>query len=122
MIGTLIWGRGDRLRFSLDRADLWDLRPVKEFAGEKFRFRWIEEQVLKGDYAPVQQMSDVPYERDPAPTKIPAGALDFALPANGKVESVRLFLRQAAVRGEMDEWRPAADVCPGDRPGRLVPL
>ncbi len=96
MIGTLVWGRGDRLRFSLDRADLWDLRPVKEFAGEKFRFRWIQEQVCKGDYAPVQQMSDLPYERDPAPTKIPAGALEFPLPANGKVESVSLFLRQAA--------------------------
>jgi alpha-L-fucosidase 2 len=29
MLGALIWQKGDHLRFSLDRADLWDLRPMK---------------------------------------------------------------------------------------------
>lgn len=31
--GTLIWQKGGNLRLALDRADLWDLRPVKEVAG-----------------------------------------------------------------------------------------
>ena len=28
ILGQLIWQKGSRLRFSLDRADLWDLRPT----------------------------------------------------------------------------------------------
>ena len=31
MLGALIWGDGRPLRISLDRADLWDLRPIAEF-------------------------------------------------------------------------------------------
>ena len=28
MMGALIWQKDGNLRFALDRADLWDLRPV----------------------------------------------------------------------------------------------
>ena len=30
MLGALIWQKEDQLRFSLDRADLWDMRPMKD--------------------------------------------------------------------------------------------
>jgi len=95
LIGALIWQKGGTLRFSLDRADLWDLRPVQEFSRPEFRFAWVREQVLKDDYKPVQELGDVPYERDPAPTKIPAGALEFDLSQMGKVAAVDLRLKQA---------------------------
>jgi alpha-L-fucosidase 2 len=95
LLGALVWQKGSSLRFSLDRADLWDLRPVKEFSSPLFRFSYIRKQVLTKDYEPVHQMGDVPYERDPAPTKIPAGALEFDIAALGEVESVRLILRDA---------------------------
>lgn len=95
LIGALIWQKENALRFSLDRADLWDLRPVQEFSRPEFRFAWVREQVLKGDYKPVQELGDVPYERDPAPTKIPAGALEFDLSQLGKVAAVDLQLAQA---------------------------
>ena len=29
MLGALIWQKDDNLRFSVDRTDLWDLRPMK---------------------------------------------------------------------------------------------
>ena len=29
-IGSLIWQKGERLRMSIDRSDLWDLRHSKE--------------------------------------------------------------------------------------------
>ena len=95
LVGALVWQQGNELRFSLDRADLWDLRPVKEFQGTRFRFAWIRQQVLRGDYGPVQELSDLPYERDPGPSKIPAGALQFDLSSMGEVESVQLHLRNA---------------------------
>ena len=38
MLGALLWGDGDPLRISLDRADLWDLRPVEEFHSAEYSF------------------------------------------------------------------------------------
>jgi hypothetical protein len=95
LLGALLWQKGDSLRLSLDRADLWDLRPVKEFEAGRFRFSWVRTQIMNKDYEPVHEMGDVPYDRDPAPTKIPAGALEFDIAALGEVESVRLTLKDA---------------------------
>ena len=41
IMGTLVWKKGDNLRLALDRADLWDLRPVKEFSGPNYTFKFI---------------------------------------------------------------------------------
>jgi alpha-L-fucosidase 2 len=98
LIGALIWKKGDALRLSLDRADLWDLRPVTEFAGPEFRFVWVRDHVLANDYDPVHRMGDEPYDRDPAPTKIPAAALEFDISALGEIASVRLSLAEAVCR------------------------
>ena len=95
LVGALIWQKGTALRFSLDRADLWDLRPVEEFAGPNFRFSWICQQVRNGDYQPVQKLTDLPYERDAGPSKIPAAGLQFPMEKLGEVEAVHLFLREA---------------------------
>jgi len=98
MIGALVWKKGDSLRMSLDRADLWDLRPVAGFSGPEFSFAWVRDRVLKNDYEPVHKMGDVPYDRDPAPTKIPAAALEFDISSLGEVGSVRLSLADAVCR------------------------
>ncbi len=95
MIGALLWQRDSVLRISLDRADLWDLRPIPELLRPEFRFSWVVRQAQKGDYAPVQQLFDAPYDRDPAPTKIPAAALELPLPGIDQVVSVRLRLTDA---------------------------
>ena len=59
-IGSLIWQKGERLRMSIDRSDLWDLRHSKELEGEGFSFHWLYEQLQKGDYTPVQRRFDNP--------------------------------------------------------------
>ena len=93
-VGTLVWQRDSVLRFSLDRTDLWDLRPMDSIAGPNNRFAWVCEQVRKGDYLPVQKKFDHPYNALPAPSKIPGAALEFPLNI-GKVSSVHLFLNNA---------------------------
>lgn len=93
-VGTLVWQRDSVLRLSLDRTDLWDLRPSDSIAGENNRFAWVCEQVRKGDYLPVQKKYDHPYNALPAPSKIPGAALEFPLKI-GKVSSVHLFLNNA---------------------------
>ena len=52
-VGELVWQKGDNLRLSLDRIDLWDMRPIEAFKGEDYTFEWVKNQVRKGDYDPV---------------------------------------------------------------------
>lgn len=94
-VGALVWQRDSVLRFSLDRVDLWDLRPVDSISGDNNRFAWVQEQVWKGDYLPVQKKFDHPYDRMPAPSKIPGAALEFNTRKFGKVKGVRLYLNDA---------------------------
>ena len=95
MLGALIWQKGNNLRISLDRADLWDLRPMKNLNIPEFKFSWVYDQVKKEDYKPVQDLFDVPYNRNPAPTKIPAGALEFDISQLGEIEYIQLYLNNA---------------------------
>lgn len=39
MVGTLVWQKEGKLRFSLDRADLWDLRPMGNIDFDKWKFK-----------------------------------------------------------------------------------
>lgn len=94
-VGALVWQRDSALRFSLDRTDLWDLRPMDSISGLNNRFAWVREQVMKGDYLPVQKKYDWPYDRQPAPSKIPGAALEFSLEKLGSPVDVRLYLNNA---------------------------
>ncbi|HTD40063.1 MAG TPA: glycoside hydrolase N-terminal domain-containing protein [Mucilaginibacter sp.] len=95
MLGTLVWQKGEHLRFSLDRADLWDMRPMKGLHRKEFNYQWVIDQVNKKDYAPVQQYLDAPYDQEPAPSRIPGGALEFDTKNWGKVQSVHLSVSHA---------------------------
>lgn len=95
MLGALVWQKDGKLHFSLDRADLWDQRPMKGLHRKEFSYNWIIDQVHKKDYGIVQEYFDEPYDREPAPSKIPGGALEFDTRNWGKVTSVNLSLNDA---------------------------
>ena len=82
-LGALIWQKGDKLRLSLDRVDLWDDRPMATI--DKLSFKWVINKVKSNQYDSVQRWGDEPYEANAAPTKIPGAALEFNLQALGKV-------------------------------------
>jgi alpha-L-fucosidase 2 len=90
MLGALIWQKEDHLRFSLDRADLWDLRPMENLSKPEFSFKWVQQQVKDNNYKVVQQMFDAPYDQLPAPSKIPGAALEFDTKSLGEVIQVTL--------------------------------
>ena len=77
LLGALVWQKNGRLRLSLDRADLWDLRPMKGLDRPEFRYRWVYGQVMKHQYDIVQKYFDLPYEAEPAPTKLRVDMDDF---------------------------------------------
>lgn len=76
-LGALIWEKNKAVRFSLDRADLWDERPIKNFDRAEFSFDWVQQQWHGKNYKKVQELFDEPYDKEPAPTKIPGAALEF---------------------------------------------
>ena len=93
MIGALVWQKEGRLRISVDRADLWDLRPTAEI--DKFTYKWAYEHRLSGDWDTVWKVADQPYDRDPGPTKLPGAAIEFDISSLGKVKSVELNIASA---------------------------
>lgn len=95
IVGTLIWQKGDKLRLALDRADLWDLRPVKEFSGPSYSYQFVCDAVAKGDIRPVHELIDARTGKDIAPSKIPAGAIEIPIAKLGEVASVDLNVHTA---------------------------
>lgn len=93
MIGVLVWQHEGTLRLSVDRADLWDLRPTAEI--EKYTYKWAYQQRLKGEFDTVWKVADEPYDRDAAPTKIPGAAIEFDISNLGPVESATLDIATA---------------------------
>lgn len=91
ILGSLIWGDGNPLNISLDRTDLWDLRPVEEFHLPEYSYattrRWHEE----GRHDDVLQLLEEPYKR-PAPTKLPAGRIEIE---TGNIKTSSLDITQA---------------------------
>jgi alpha-L-fucosidase 2 len=94
MLGALVWQKNNKVRLSLDRADLWDERNAMPDLSV-YNFKWVEQQKLKKDYGIVQQKLDQPYDRQTYPTKLPAGAMEFDVSTFGKVVSNVLDIKTA---------------------------
>ena len=96
IMGTLVWKNGDSLRLALDRADLWDLRPVEEFESPDYSYQFVCNEVLnKKDVTAVQRLIDDRSRLDCAPTKVPVGAIQFPISGWGEVAEVTLDVRSA---------------------------
>ncbi len=102
MVGNLVWQKNGKLRFSLDRADLWDLRPMANIDFDKWKFKDVYQNWKDGTYKVVQKAFDSPYDKSPAPSKIPAGALEFDIAKLGKVKSVNLDVETAVCAVEWE--------------------
>lgn len=94
-VGSLVWQKGENLRISIDRSDLWDLRHSEELTGDDFSFAWLYEHVMKENYKPVQQRFDLPYNAYPGPSKIPGAGIELPLDEMGEISRVHLYQRQA---------------------------
>lgn len=94
-VGALIWQRDSFLRFSLDRSDLWDLRPIEAYTQPEFSFKWVKQQLDQNNYSLVQERFDRLYDQVAAPSKLPGAAIEFAQRKWGKPIKVHLYLNNA---------------------------
>ena len=84
LIGASLWGDGRPLRVSLDRADLWDLRPIPEYDGPDYRWDQVATAHRRGEHDRLKTLLEAPYDRA-GPTRLSAGRLEltFDAPAVG---------------------------------------
>jgi len=97
LMGALIWGDGEPLTVSLDRTDLWDLRPVPEYTGPDYNWDRVAAMHQAGEHDTLVALLEAPYSR-PAPTKIPAGRIQLKLPGTFVEASLDLGTATAEVR------------------------
>ncbi len=95
MMGILLWGDGQPLKLSLDRADLWDARPVEEWNSPDYNYRTMRQWVKEGRIKDLHRLYEDPYSHNPGPTKIPAGRIQIKFPNTPRVRSSRLSLEKA---------------------------
>lgn len=122
LTGALVWQKEGKLRIAIDRADLWDLRPVDKFKSEDYTYKFICNQVIeKKDIKPVHELIDERTKFDSAPTKIPAGAIELNTIPLGKVSSVNLDLTSAVCTIEWEKGTKARIFVPaGEKGGRFL--
>ncbi len=98
-IGALIWNNDGNLRFSLDRVDLWDERPIAYLEKDEFNFDWVYQKWEENDYGIVQEFFDRgAYSNSIAPSKIPGAALEFAFKGMEKVVLAELDVQTASAQ------------------------
>jgi alpha-L-fucosidase 2 len=86
LMGALVWGEAGVLRFSMDRGDLWDERPIEGFETPGFTWKNLVGLVREGKHGEVFEQFEKPYW-SPYPTKIPGGRIEVDL-AKGAVPGV----------------------------------
>ncbi|NLP10592.1 hypothetical protein GX408_09385, partial [bacterium] len=98
IMGCLVWGDGQPLKLSLDRADLWDLRPVPEWSSPDYNYATMRRWVQEGRINDLHRLYDEPYNVHAGPTKIPAGRLELYFPSPVRVQSSELNITSAVAR------------------------
>ena len=84
--GCLCWGSPEEIRFSLDRADLWD-RTVLWEQNEEFSWKNLVKLAKEGNTRKIREIFDAPYYY-PSPTKLPAGRILLHFPGvTGEIQS-----------------------------------
>jgi len=101
LLGALVWGDGKPLKISLDRTDLWDLRPVPQFHTEDYSYKTMRQWVREGRIKDLHKLYDDPYG-NPGPTKIPAGRIELTI-GEKVFESASLDLADAQATMDFED-------------------
>lgn len=91
LTGGLLWGEGNEIRLSLDRGDLWDLRPHPGFIAPGFTYETVQRMALAG----LTDSLNKQYSRaSDFPTKLPGCRLVITLPEGVESQSFNLDMKR----------------------------
>lgn len=117
LLGGLLWGGGRTINLSLDRGDLWDLRPAAPFGQPGYTWPDLLRLVKEGKEDSLHHRFDEPYDNVPHPTKISAGRIVITLDSSSTATDFGLdpataegsvALTRGAVRGFFSATAPVA--------------
>jgi alpha-L-fucosidase 2 len=92
LIGGLLWGKGNEIRLSLDRGDLWDLRRYPVYARADFTYQTVLKYAKSGNTDKLSQEFGEPSE---FPTKLPGARLVVKLSGSLQARAYELDLGRA---------------------------
>jgi hypothetical protein len=106
-LGVNVWGGGDPLIFSIDKADVWEIRhwdPPASFTWKNFR-QLLDSGTMQGRDATWMRNWQRPREggKDvrPYPTRVPIGRLELIPAGKARAATMRLNLTEATAHGEV---------------------
>ncbi len=121
ILGALVWGDGQPLKISLDRADLWDLTPVPEFESADYNYATMRRWHDEGKHAELARLYEQPYNR-PAPTKIPAGRIEITLPVDAGFLDTSLALKEGVAEMRFTNGLQARIFLHADQPVGMIQI
>ncbi len=92
IIGGLLWGKGNELRLSLDRGDLWDLRQHPIYARPEFTYATV---VARAQAGQADQLNKEFAHTSDFPTKLPGARLVVTLDPKFQARAFSLDLQRA---------------------------
>ena len=101
LLGGLVWGGDAHLNISLDRADLWDLRPAARYGTDGYRWSDVQRLVAERKEDSLHIRFDDPYDRIAYPTKLPGGRIVLTLDSTRSARCFALDLRRAEATVEL---------------------
>lgn len=96
--GVLVWGEGRTLRMSLDRSDLWDLRPASHQRDSDRSYGEMRRLEEEGDPGRLREVFDPPAEAAPHPAKLPGTLVEIDLAEPLAIQGFSLDLRNGRVQ------------------------
>ena len=91
LTGGLLWGKENIIDLSLDRGDLWDLRPHPAYTVPGLTYETIRRMALAGKADSLNKRYAIASDY---PTKMPGCRLVLTLPAGIKAESFHLDMKR----------------------------
>ena len=111
-LGVMLWGDGAPLCFTLDHADLWDLRVNDDFLDHPdYTYAGLRRLIAAGRYEEAVAIFDERFRRDNplTPTKVHIGRAELSLGA-ATTYQCSLDLDEALVRGTLTTADAAHDL------------
>ncbi|WP_394760716.1 glycosyl hydrolase family 95 catalytic domain-containing protein [Phenylobacterium sp.] len=100
-LGAMVWMRGSAAVISLDRSDVWDLRPIPEFQEPGFTYAHLSTLRDAGNTAEIGRLFEAPFQT-PGRGKLPLGRITLGL-AGGDIRESALDLDQATASLELSD-------------------
>jgi len=119
-LGAMVWARGGAVVVSLDRADIWDLRPVPEFEEPGFTYGNLTRLRIARDTAEISRLFEKPFHTAGA-GKLPIGRLSLGVVAD-EVAVTRLDLGCGRAEVVLHDGTTIAVAIAADRPLGVITI